>query len=135
MSTLLINIDVGDLEGAVAFYTQVLEVQVSRRLGPNIAELSGCGVPIYLIQAAEGSLPFKAADEGRSYRRHWTPVHLDVVVKDLSAALERAAAAGANLEREPRHEVWGRIAVLSDPWGNGFCLLEFVGRGYDEIAS
>jgi hypothetical protein len=24
--------------------------------------------------------------------------------------------------------------MLADPFGNGFCLLEFRGRGYDEIA-
>jgi hypothetical protein len=29
---------------------------------------------------------------------------------------------------------WGRIALLADPFGNGFCLLQFTGRGYDEIA-
>jgi len=25
-------------------------------------------------------------------------------------------------------------SLLADPFGNGFCLLEFVGRGYDAIA-
>jgi len=30
---------------------------------------------------------------------------------------------------------FGQIAVLSDPFGNGFCLLEFAGRGYDEVAT
>ncbi len=29
--------------------------------------------------------------------------------------------------REPR------LAILADPFGNGFCLLEFRGRGYDEL--
>jgi hypothetical protein len=29
---------------------------------------------------------------------------------------------------------WGRIAHFADPFGNGFCLLEFLNRGYDEIA-
>ena len=24
---------------------------------------------------------------------------------------------------------------LSDPFGNGFCFLQFTGRGYDEIAT
>ena len=28
---------------------------------------------------------------------------------------------------------FGRIAVLADPFGNGFCLIEFLGRGYDEL--
>jgi len=24
--------------------------------------------------------------------------------------------------------------LLADPFGNGFCLIQFTGRGYDEIA-
>jgi lactoylglutathione lyase len=27
---------------------------------------------------------------------------------------------------------WGRMAFMSDPFGHGFCLLEFIGEGYDE---
>jgi len=27
------------------------------------------------------------------------------------------------------------MAVLSDPFGNGLCLLQLEGRGYDEIAT
>jgi len=30
---------------------------------------------------------------------------------------------------------WGRMAVLADPFGHGFRLLQFQGRGYDEIAT
>ncbi len=30
---------------------------------------------------------------------------------------------------------WGKMAVLADPFGHGFCLLQFQGRGYDEIAT
>jgi len=29
--------------------------------------------------------------------------------------------------------VWGRMASLADPFGHGIDLLEFRGRGYDEI--
>lgn len=75
------------------------------------------------------------AAQTRDYRRHWTPVHLDFVVPDLAAALARARDAGATLEGEPRTANWGRIATLADPFGHGFCLLEFRGRGYDEIAT
>ena len=32
-----------------------------------------------------------------------------------------------------REFVWGRHAVLADPFGNGFCVLQFEGRGYAEI--
>jgi hypothetical protein len=30
--------------------------------------------------------------------------------------------------------VWGRMVVLSDPFGHGVCLLEFRGAGYDAVA-
>jgi hypothetical protein len=30
---------------------------------------------------------------------------------------------------------WGKIAMLADPFGHGVCLIQFVGRGYDEIAT
>jgi uncharacterized glyoxalase superfamily protein PhnB len=60
-------------------------------------------------------------------------VHLDFVVGDLDAAVERAQAAGARVEGELGDYAWGRIARLSDPFGHGLCLLEFRGRGYDEV--
>lgn len=135
MTQILVNIDVGDIDRAVAFYTRAFALRLARRLGPDVAELLGAPAPIYLIRAAEDSVPFSGAEQRRGYGRHWTPVHLDFVVPDLAAALDRAIAAGAALDGEPRHEVWGKLAVLADPWGNGFCLLEFVGRGYDELAS
>jgi predicted enzyme related to lactoylglutathione lyase len=135
MTQLLVNIDVGDLGRAEAFYTASFELRVARRLGPDVVELMGAASPIYLLRAAEGSAPFRGAEQRRSYRRHWTPVHLDFVVPDLAAALERAVAAGATLQGGPRHEAWGKLALLADPWGNGFCLLQFLGRGYDELVS
>jgi lactoylglutathione lyase len=56
------------------------------------------------------------------------------VVDDLDAALERALAVGARAETEIRAHSWGKIVVAADPFGHGLCLIEFVGRGYDEIA-
>lgn len=53
----------------------------------------------------------------------------------VAAALARARSAGAILEGAVRTYEWGRIAVMADPFGHGFCLIEFLGRGYDEIAS
>ena len=62
-------------------------------------------------------------------------MHLDFVVDDLDAALGRAEAAGARREGEVRTADWGRIATLVDPFGSGLCLLQFLGRGYDEITT
>ena len=61
-------------------------------------------------------------------------MHLDFVVPDIAAALARAERAGALREGEVQTHGWGRIATLADPFGHGFCLIEFLGRGYDEIA-
>ena len=129
---LLINIDVPDLAAAISFYGRAFDLAVSRRFGAGAAELTGLPARLYLLQKAEGSMG--AADDRRRYRRHWTPVHFDVVVDDAESAIDRAVAAGARVETELRVEAWGKIAVLSDPFGHGFCLIEFLGRGYDEIA-
>jgi predicted enzyme related to lactoylglutathione lyase len=59
---------------------------------------------------------------------------LDFVVEDLPQSVARAHAAGATVERDIQAHAWGRIALLADPFGNGFCLIQFTGRGYDEIA-
>ena len=96
---LLINIDVPDLERAIGFYEQAFGLTRPRRLGPAVAEMSGAQAPIYLLEKAAGSTAAGAARQPRDYARHWTPVHLDVVVDDVDAAVTRAvAAAGARLE-------------------------------------
>jgi predicted enzyme related to lactoylglutathione lyase len=134
-ATLLINIDVDDLERAVAFYTTALGLKVGRRFGSLATELTGGTAPIYLLAKPDGSTAGPATGERRRYARHWTPVHLDVVVDDLDAAIERAKAAGARLEAAPATHTWGRIAPMADPFGHGLCLIQFLGRGYDEIAT
>ncbi len=130
----LANIDVDDLERAEAFYVAALGLRVGRRFGGDLVELLGATSPIYLLRKAAGSAAGEAIVQTRDYRRHWTGVHLDFVVPDLTLALRRAQEAGAVLEGEPRTAAWGRIATLADPFGHGFCLLQFLGRGYDEIA-
>ena len=128
---LLVNIDVEDLEKATRFYCEALGLRIGRRFEGSV-ELLGSDVPIYLLENAAGTQAFSGGKK-RDYERHWTPVHLDFAVTDLGRAVARAKAAGALLERDIEAKSWGRIAVFSDPFGNGFCLLEFTGRGYDEI--
>jgi catechol 2,3-dioxygenase-like lactoylglutathione lyase family enzyme len=135
MAALLVNIDVDDLDRAVDFYTRALELRVGRRFGAGGIELLGSSAPIYLLVKPRGSTPFAGAGAGRDYGRHWTPVHLDFVVDDLDTAVHRAEAAGATVEDGISTHAWGRMAVFRDPFGHGFCLLAFTGRGYDEIAT
>jgi predicted enzyme related to lactoylglutathione lyase len=131
---LLVNIDVDDLAKAEAFYRDALGLRIGRRFGSEAVELLGACSPIYLLEKPSGSKASPATMDVRTYSRHWTPVHLDFAVEDISAAVERAHAAGGTLEGEVRTHSWGHIAMMADPFGHGFCLVEFRGRGYDEIA-
>lgn len=135
----MINIDVPELEAGIQFYTAALPLRVGRRFGTAAVELLGAEAPIYLLAKAPGSVAFEQSTTtetvaARSYARHWTPVHLDLVVSQLAPAVERARAAGAAVEGVSSHS-WGKLALLVDPFGHGFCLIEFQGRGYDEIAT
>ncbi|UEX17647.1 VOC family protein [Stenotrophomonas sp. SI-NJAU-1] len=130
--TFIVNVDVPDLAAAETFYTRAFGLRSGRRLGPGALELLGGPTPLYLLQNDAGSAATEDGDV-RDYQRHWTPVHLDWVVADVDAALARAVAAGAALERPIRERRWGTIAVLSDPFGHGFCLIQFSDEGYDAL--
>jgi catechol 2,3-dioxygenase-like lactoylglutathione lyase family enzyme len=129
---LLVNIDVDDLEKATRFYCDGLGLNVGRRFDGWI-ELIGASAPIYLLPKAAGTAVSPKTDEKRAYDRHWTPVHLDFVVSDIGKAVQRAMTAGATRERDVTDHAYGKLALMADPFGNGFCLLEFRGRGYDAI--
>src|SRR5207302_2328702 len=114
-------------------YCQALGLTVGRRLGKTAIELVGASAAIYLLAKPAGSPATATIGQRRDYARHWTPVHLDFVVRDIDAALALARAAGAVLEGEIGKDKWGHIALMADPFGNGFCLVQFLGRGYDEV--
>ena len=129
--TFLLNIDVPDVATATTFYTAAFGLTVGRRFGTAFVELLGWPAPVYLLTKAAGTIG--AGGDPRRYSRHWTPVHPDIIVENVDAAVERAVAAGAKLEAEAKDTSWGRIAMLADPFGHGFCLLQFSVRGYDAL--
>ena len=130
---LLLNIDVPDLPAAERFYGEAFGLRRDRRFGNDALEMLGAEAAIYLLHKMAGTPVAEASM--RDYTRHWSPLHCDVVVEDLDAALIRAVAAGAIQEGAVREPGWGRIVQLADPFGHGWCLVQFVGRGYDLIAS
>jgi len=129
--TLLLNIDVPDVETGVRFYTTAFDLQVGRRFGADFVELLGWPATVYLLAKQAGTIG--AAGDTRRYSRHWTPVHADIVVNDVDAAVVRAIGAGAKLEAPAKDAAYGRIAMLADPFGHGFCLLQFNDQGYDAL--
>jgi predicted enzyme related to lactoylglutathione lyase len=132
---LLVNIDVDDLERAERFYREALGLTIGRRFGDRFVELLGASSKLYLLAEPAGSHVAPGLAQTRDYGRHWTPIHLDVVVPDIEAAVRRAVAAGASPEGAIRSAAYGRIAQLADPFGHGLCLIEFDERGYDAIAT
>ncbi|MGM3387787.1 VOC family protein [Stutzerimonas stutzeri] len=131
---LLLNIDVADLDRGVRFYEAALGLRYSRSLfDGGAAEMLGAGCRLYLIERAE---PDPApAGAAHPWSRHWTPIHPDFVVQDIATATARAVTAGALQETPIRPFEWGQLVTLSDPFGNGFCLIEFVGEPYEVPAT
>jgi len=129
---LLVNLDVD--EKAVRFYGSAFGLKVGRRFGAFGVEMLGGSAPIYLLVKAPGTPASDTTPQRRTYARHWTPVHLDFVVDEIAPAVEKALAAGAQLEKSIANHKWGKLALLTDPFGHGFCFVQFLGRGYDEIA-
>ncbi len=124
----IINIDVPELRPAIAFYTAALGLEHSRTLDDDVAELTGASATIYLLQKDAGSRAVRQPVAERDYGRHWTPVHFDFVVPDVDAAAARAIAAGAR--QETGHVDWrgSRCLSFGDPFGHGFCFIQFERR-------
>jgi predicted enzyme related to lactoylglutathione lyase len=118
-----VYIGVTDLEHGIAFYTQGLGLRLHRRLRPNWVELEGASVPVFLL----------VSNRPRDFAGPWT-VHLDFVTDDLDTAVQQAQDAGAVLDRPLQEREWGRMANMTDPFGNSFDLIEFAPGGYDNIA-
>jgi predicted enzyme related to lactoylglutathione lyase len=128
---IIINIDVPDLAAAVKFYTAALGLTHTRTLDEDVAELNGASATLYLLQKDTGTGAVKTPPIARDYHRHWTPVHFDLVVADVDAAAARALAAGA--KQETGHVDWrgSRCISFSDPFGHGFCFIQFERGSYD----
>jgi uncharacterized glyoxalase superfamily protein PhnB len=126
----IVNIDVPDLAPAIDFYCTALGLQLNRIIEGDVAELTGGSSVIYLLQNFAGTYPIKTLSVVRHYTRHWTPVHMDFVVDDVTEAAKRAMSAGAIQESECIEWNGSKCITFSDPFGHGFCLIEFAGDTY-----
>ena len=127
-------VEVEDTEAGVAFYTAALGLTVHRRLTPRWVELTGASIPIFILGNRPTTFVAGSAEITRTFTRHWTPVHLDFIVDDLEHWVRRAQQAGAVVEREEAYASF-RMVNCSDPFGNGFDLIEVAPGGYGAIAA
>ncbi len=134
--SVITNVDVENVEEAVAFYSEALGLEFKRWLfDRSVAEMSAGPSLLYLLHAPAKSIAVSGTEIRRVYGPHWTPVHLDVVVDDLETALQRALAAGATSDGKVVHEAPCRFVTIRDPFGHGICLLQFEEGGYDLVES
>ncbi|WP_019617245.1 VOC family protein [Psychromonas ossibalaenae] len=115
-----ITIDVADLTKAIDFYVQALSCDLKDKHSEDWAVLSIGGLNINLLEKNEGTTA--AAEHKRSYKRHWTPVHLDFNVDNLEASMELVKKYGGEVEGHVSAED-SAFAHCSDPFGNGFCIV------------
>ena len=122
-----VSIDVPDLDLGVGFYGAVFGFVETSRPAPSYAVLKAGEAEIGLIEKAAGTHPAPGSSDVRRYERHWTPVHVDFYVADFDAALERVLAAGGKCEQKFERGKHPAVAFCSDPFGNGFCIIEKKG--------
>jgi lactoylglutathione lyase len=133
MPSLILNIDVPDMEAGVAFYTAAFGLEVGRRFDGGFVELLGAETRLYLLEKAAGTPIGPAGGDVRRFERHWTPIHPDFIVDDIAAASAKVIAAGAVQEGETCEAPYGQLAMFADPFGHGFCLIQFNAAGYDAL--
>jgi predicted enzyme related to lactoylglutathione lyase len=115
-----LNVEVGNLDEAVEFYTTLLNVQGRRQAGSRC--YFECGpVTLSVLDVSSAAPPHPAAKA------------LYFTVQNLDAAFERAKSLGC-LSRENVHDApgggivvrpWGeRSFYAEDPWRNPLCFVE-----------
>ena len=117
MAQLTPYLTVRDARAATSWYADALGARVvgepyvmdDDRIGH--AELDVGGATLYLADEYP-ELGLAGPDDGR------VSVTLHLTVPDVDAAVDRAAAAGATLERPPSDGPGGRTGVVLDPFGH-----------------
>lgn len=115
-----LNVEVGNLDQAINFYSTLLGVQGRKQ--PGARSYFECGpVTLSVIDVSSSGTPHTAAKA------------LYFTVKNLEAAFERAKDLGC-LSQESVHDApgggivvrpWGeRSFYAEDPWGNPLCFVE-----------
>ena len=127
MVSIGISIDVPDLKEGARFYSKAFGFSKVAVPVPGVVVMKVGATTVCLLEKKAGSKPSPKTRDLRRYKRHWTPVHLDVHVPNLAKARERAVRAGAIVEQVFENPEHGSAAFCSDPFGHGFCLIEEQG--------
>jgi catechol 2,3-dioxygenase len=102
---------VADMDRAVAFYTQVLGLELVRRDGDEWAELEAGGTRL----ALHGARPDSAPGGTVVFR-----------VDDLVVARAALEARGVAFDHAGEVDGYASYALFRDPFGNGLQLIEYA---------
>jgi catechol 2,3-dioxygenase-like lactoylglutathione lyase family enzyme len=124
-SLFLVTLVVDDYDRAKAFYCDGLgfdclqdEPQPEGKRWVVVKPRGGDGAAFLLAQAADETQ--RAAIGNQTGGRVGFFLKTDDFARDHAAML----AAGIRFLEEPRHEVYGTVAVFADPYGNTFDLIQ-----------
>lgn len=115
-------IDCGDAEELAGFYCRLLGWEVT----------AGDGAGWVKAGAPDGGVGLNFQGDERYRPPTWPEepggqdkmLHLEILVQDLDAAVDRAVAAGGVVaEHQPADRDRGRLRVMLDPAGHPFCLF------------
>lgn len=112
---------VADVDAAVAFYTSVLEFELSERWGPPFAMVTRGDLTLWL-SGPGSSASRELADGSKPAAGGWNRVVLET--DKLDALIAKLAASGARFRGEVVSGPGGRQILVSDPSGNPVELFE-----------
>ncbi|KIN76545.1 VOC family protein [Sulfitobacter mediterraneus] len=113
---------VPDYDAAIAFYCGQMGFELSEDIDQGHKRWvrvtpPGGGAGFILAQAADARQTAAIGDQGAG--RVWLFLQTDDFAEDHA----RLLAAGVTFEEEPRHEVYGTVAVFRDIFGNRWDLI------------
>lgn len=124
-SLFLVTLVVDNYDRAKAFYCNALgfdclqdEQQPEGKRWLVVKPKGGDGAALLLAQAADEAQ--RAAIGNQTGGRVGFFLKTDNFARDYAAML----VAGVRFLEEPRHEVYGTVAVFADPYGNSFDLIQ-----------
>jgi uncharacterized glyoxalase superfamily protein PhnB len=125
-------IAVGDARRALDWYATVFgarprgEPYVMPDGSIGHAELA-IGDAVLMLSESSSEVPVRAPGAGPAADRTFSH-SLHVQVDDVDGAVARARELGAEVEREPGDQPYGRVAVIVDPFGHRWMLNKPPGR-------
>lgn len=112
------EVNVRDPRIARSFYTQLFGLEAREMPIPDMNYLT-----LHLGEQTVGGILRMGEQWPAEIPAHWMTYF---AVDDIEVALKRVAAGGGQLHVSPFDTVYGRLAVVTDPWNAAFAVLKMA---------